>query len=190
MRSCPRDDCGRELDERQRAKVLPNLRDRSITLLSGKGTFAAAPREGGDDLDLGESRSGGEPCFQQRSNRVAARLFDVALHERARVEVDDQIRSSRSSRMASLRGAPRPAIAEKGARAVVVSRATTARSASSWRRCDKSSTAMGRGRSSATGSPRSVTTRVAPRRTCRRYVPRRVLSSRAPTYLRRRMWSL
>src|SRR5262245_7060848 len=41
---CPRslDDGGRELDERQRAEVLPDLRDRAIALPGGEGSFAAA----------------------------------------------------------------------------------------------------------------------------------------------------
>jgi alanine dehydrogenase len=149
------------------------------------GRLARHQADGARGLDEADAAHEPPAChLHRRPNRVAARLRDVPLHQRTRIEVEDQRSSSRSASTSS--EADRPARASRGARVgraraggTTRPRATSARSASSPGDAPA-------GTMSATGRPRTVT------RTCSPWLTRRstplsvALSSRTPISC---MWS-
>jgi hypothetical protein len=159
-----------------------------VALANCECPFAGTTDDTRGDLHLRKPTPRSGPRAQQAADRDASTLSDVALDQSARVEESRHIRSSRSSRMASDTDGPRPRMGRNAGSGRCSTR-VTAPSACSCSSFASSVPARWIGFSSATGSPRSVITNVRPCRTCCRYPPRRVFSSRAPTVAARAMWS-
>src|SRR5207247_1145286 len=102
--------------------------------------------------------------IRQPPNTLAAGFLNVALGQCAGVEVTNQNRSFRSLRTASDTDASRLRIGRNVGSALVVGN-VTAPFVDNLRSTDDNDPSEGNGRNSATGSPRSVTTRVRPSRT-------------------------
>ena len=160
----------------------------TITLGRRERAFALAAGKSGGDLDSRQPARRDRPGLELPPDTGAAGLLDVALRQGTGVEVADQNRSSRSSPTASAMDAPRLRIDRNAGKASRVG-SVTAPFVESLSSAGGNESLEASGRSSAMGSPRSVTTSVRPSRTRWRYVPRRVFSSREPTTFPA-MWSL
>src|SRR5450759_515207 len=182
---CPRlgRNLGSELDNDQGCKIVYQRRQGPVPFLDGKRPFSRPTNQGRGDLDFREAAHCGRIRLEQAADGHGARFAHVPLHQRARVKVARQKRSSRSSTIASDSARPRLWIGRKATIDLRTGR-VTARLLESFSRAAGTLVSRGSGRSSAIGSPRSVTRTVRPSRTRRRYVPSRVFSSRAPTTLR------
>ncbi len=177
-----------QLHENPRGKIGVQPFQPTITLGRGERTFALAAGKSGGDLDDRQPVRRDRPVLELPPDTGTAGLLDVALRQGTGVEVTDQNRSSRSSRTASAMDAPRLRIDRNAGKASRVG-SVTAPFVESLSSAGGNESLEASGRSSAIGSPRSVTTSVRPSRTCCRYVPRRVFSSREPTTFPA-MWSL
>ena len=95
----PHGECGCALDE-----ALVDVDDLELRpLVAYRPGVVAGQRDGTHDFD--EADPADEPAFRVAhpgANGLRRRLVDVALDERARIEVEDQRSSSRSRRMISL----------------------------------------------------------------------------------------
>jgi hypothetical protein len=177
-----------ELHENPGGQVGVQPLQRTIALCCCERPLAFAAGECRGDFDGRQSARGDAAGSELSADTGAAGFLDVTLRQSARIEVANQNRSSRSSPTAPARDPPRLRIGRNvGTPSRVGS--VTVPFVDSLRSAEDNESSAASGRSSATGSPRSVTITVRPSLTRRRYVPRRVFSSRAPTTFLA-MWSL
>jgi hypothetical protein len=175
-----RGDLGNELDDVKSGEIVGQGRNRPIAVGRREIALAGAARERGSDLDLRQAARRGISRREQASDASAAAFGDVALDERAGVEVADQKRSSRSRSSVPVTGSPATRIGVNRA-SRCEGGVTHPRAASLASRPAREAGVASIRRSSATGWWRSVTISRSPCRTRFRYVPRRVFSSREPT---------
>ena len=141
--------------------------------------------ETGDESDradrLDEARPAHEPALgslHRSMDVVGARLRDVALDQRTRVEVEVQRSASRSE--STIADALRRALAGLGAWVGRAREGGTTRPWATSSRSRSSTAAAPAGTMSATGRPREVTRTCSPRPTARRVSLSERLSSRTP----------
>ena len=146
----------RELDHPQGGEVQLEGGQRSIALGGGKSTLSAPPRESGSDLDRRQPSRRRRARREPASHAGAVLFPDVALDQRARVEIADQNRSSRPSTTAWVAEAPLDRTARRGPRSPRAGRLTRPAASSLSSRPSRVSALARRPRSSATGIPRSV----------------------------------
>lgn len=183
-----RSDLGGHLHHCESGYISLECGQHAVALLNRERPLPSPSDEARGNLHLGKPAGRGGPRGEQAAHLRTSGLSDVPLHECARVEIVSHTRSSRSSIMAAETEGPRPRTGRNGASGRFSGRVTVP-IAFSCSRTASSVPVRRRGFSSATGSPRSVITSVRPWRTCCRYPPSRVFSSRAPTVARRVMWS-
>jgi hypothetical protein len=158
-----------------------------VAARSRECAFPRPTNDPGRDLDLRQPARRHDSGSEQPADHDAPGFPHVPLDQRARVEVTRHARSSRSATMAS--DTSRPPRARIGRNGASGRRSARVTAPSACRRSSFVSSSVGpcSGFSSATGCPRSVMTSVRPWRTCCRYAPSRVFSSRAPTVAHRAM---
>jgi len=104
-----------ELDHDQGGKIVCERRQCPVPFLDRKRPFSRPTNQRGSDLDFREAARRGRIRLEQAADGHCARFSHVPLHQRARVEVPRQKRSSRSSRIASDSARPRLWIGRKAA---------------------------------------------------------------------------
>lgn len=107
-------DLGRDFDDLETGHVIVHGSDEAVSFAARERPLPGSPSKRRSDLGDGQAIRCARDAFEKTPHEIRMLLEHVALHERARVEVSNQNRSSRSSKIVWDTGDPGMTMGSKG----------------------------------------------------------------------------